>query len=146
MVEEGSKGAMRLPNVRDTSLKKYEISPHRFKELYHYCLQYNEWKDKLKYKCDTVKSIEITDMPVAHNNSDLTQSMAIQRVELSKKCELIEQTAIEADADLYPYILKAVTNEGISYNYLKMVCGIPCGKDMYYDRRRKFYWLLSQKK
>lgn len=140
------KGAIPLSNVRDTSLKKYGISPHRFKELYYYCLQYNEWKDELKYKSDVVKSIGITDMPTSHNNSDVVQDVAIQRVELSEKCELIEQTAIEADADLYPYILKAVTNEGISYNYLKMVCGIPCGKNTYYDKRRKFYWLLSQKK
>lgn len=134
-----------VPNVRSTSLKKYNISPHRFMELYHYCLQYNEWKDELKFKSDTVKSIEITDMPVAHNGSDTTQQLAIRRAELSQKCELIEQTAKETDADMYPYILKAVTNEGITYNYLKMICNIPCGKDMYYDRRRKFYWLLSQK-
>lgn len=137
---------MPLSNIRDTSLKKYGISPHRFRELYHYCLQYNEWKDELKYKCNTMKSIGITDMPITHSCSDATQDMAIQRAELSKKCELIEQTAIEADPDLYPYILKAVTNEDISYNYLRLVCDMPCGKNTYYDRRRKFYWLLSQKK
>lgn len=114
-------------------------------ELYHYCLQYNEWKDELKYKCDTVSGIEITDMPITHNNSDDTQNLAIRRAELSQKCELIEATAREADQDIYQYILKAVTNEGISYNYLYTVMNIPCGKDMYYDRRRKFYWLLSQK-
>lgn len=134
-----------MTNVRNTSLKKYNISPHRFMELYHYCLQYNEWKDELKYKCDTVRGIEITDMPITHSNSDVTQNLAIRRAELRNKCELIEMTAVEADAELYQYILKAVTNEGITYNYLKMVCNIPCGKDMYYDRRRKFYWLLSQK-
>lgn len=137
---------MLLPNVRDTSLKKYGISPHRFKELYHFCLQYHEWKDELKYKCDTVKSIEITDMPVAHGgSSDQTQSLAIRRTELSNKVKLIEDTAMEADAEIYKYIIKAVTNEGITYNYLSTVMNIPCGKDMYYDRRRKFYWLLSQK-
>lgn len=136
---------MPLPNVRDTSLKKYGISPHRFKELYHFCLQYHEWKDELKYKCDTVKSIEVTDMPVAHSNSDQVQTLATRRVELSQKVKLIEDTAKEADADIYKYIIKAVTNEGITFNYLKTVMDIPCGKDMYYDRRRRFYWLLSQK-
>ena len=134
-----------MPNIRSTSLKKYNISPHRFMELYHYCLQYNEWQDELKYKCDTIMSVEITDMPITHGNSDVTQNLAMRRAKLSRKCELIEQTAIEADPDLYQYILKAVTNEGITYNYLSMIMNIPCGKDMYYDRRRKFYWLLSQK-
>jgi hypothetical protein len=145
LVTKRSKGVMPLPNVRDTSLRKYGISPHRFKELYHFCLQYNEWKDELKYKCDTVKSIEVTDMPTAHGNSDQVQGLAIRRAELSEKIKLIEDIAKEADADIYKYILKAVTNEGITYNYLSTVMDIPCGKDMYYDRRRKFYWLLSQK-
>lgn len=26
---------------------------------------------------------------------------------------------------------------------LKTKLGIPCGKDMYYDRYRKFFWLLN---
>ena len=134
-----------MPNVRNTSMKKYNISPHRFMELYHFCLQYNEWCDELKYKTDTVKSVQITDMPRTHNTSDSTRDLAMRRVYLQGKCELIEQTAIEADADIYQYILKAVTNEGVTFNYLRQVMSIPCGKDMYYNRRRKFYWLLSQK-
>lgn len=108
-------------------------------------MQYNEWRDELKYKIDTVKSVEITDMPLTHSNGDSTSRLACRRAELNRKCELVEQTAIEADSELYQYILKAVTNEGVSYNYLKMVMNIPCGKKMYYDRRRKFYWLIAQK-
>jgi hypothetical protein len=114
-------------------------------ELYHHCLQYNEWKDELKYKCDTLNSVQITDMPIYHTNSDMTQSLAMRRTFLTEKCNVIEETAKEADEILYKYILKAVTNKGITYAYLKTVMDIPCGKDMYYDRRRKFYWLLSKK-
>lgn len=134
-----------MPNVRALNKDKYKISKHRFAEVYHFCMQYNEWKDELKYRIDTVEGIELTDMPKAHGGSDSTARLAIRRAELRHKCELVEQTAIEADPEIYPYILKAVTNEGIGYNYLKMVMDIPCGRDMYYDRRRKFYWLLSSK-
>lgn len=49
---------------------------------------------------------------------------------------------MEADQVLYNYILKAVTEE-LSYTYLKSKLKIPCGKDMYYDRYRRFFWLLS---
>ena len=134
-----------MSRVRPINEKKYEISKHRFWELYHYCLQYNEWKDELKYKNDTVKSIGITDMPVNRNTSDATAKLAERRVELQRKCELIEQTAIEADPDIYQYIIKSVTNDYVSYKYLKQVMNIPCGKDMFYDRRRKFYYLMSRK-
>lgn len=134
-----------MGRVRPTN-KQYNISAHRFYELYHFCLQYNEWRDELKYKTDTVGSPEITDMPIASGNGDNTQQLAMRRIMLAENCKLIERTAKEADSEIYPYILKAVTNEGVSYNYLKMCMDIPCGKDMYYDRRRRFYWLLSQKK
>jgi hypothetical protein len=56
---------------------------------------------------------------------------------------MIEKAAAEADNALCDYILKAVTEE-LSYTYLKSKLKIPCGKDMYYDRYRRFFWLLNQ--
>lgn len=134
-----------MPDIRPLNQKKYQISKHRFAEVYHFCLQYNEWLEELEYETDTVKSIGITDMPVHHSNSDSTAKLASRRAELLRKCELVEQTALEADGDIGQYILKAVTNEGISFHFLKKKMNIPCEKNMYYDRRRKFYWLLSKK-
>jgi len=49
---------------------------------------------------------------------------------------------MKTDPALADYILKAVT-EGRSYTYLKTVMNIPCGRSMYFDRYRKFFWLLS---
>lgn len=125
---------------------KYGISKNRFKELYYWCLQYDEWKDELKYRTSTVKSVNITDMPSAVGSGDSTQKLAMRREQLERNCSLIEQTAIEADPYIYPYLIKAVTDENVTYRYLKMVMDIPCGRDMYYNRRRRFYWLLSQNK
>lgn len=139
-------GVMAMGKVRPLNRSKYGISKKRFMELYYWCLQYDEWKDELKYKTDTVKTIEITDMPMVHGGSDATQQLAIRRAQLVRNCELVEQTALDTDSEIYQYILRAVTDEYATYRYLKTVMGIPCGKDMYYDRRRKFYWLLSQRK
>ena len=135
-----------MPNIRELNPIKYQISKHRFIELYHFCLQYNEWMDELKYKTDTLKSIEVTDMPFAVGESDQTAQLACRRATLSDKCRLIEQTAMETDSELYEYILKAVTNENITFPYLYTVMGIPCSRNTYYDRRRKFYWLLDRKR
>ena len=131
--------------VRPLNERKYNISKHRFAELYHFCLQYPEWKDELKYKTDSVASIEITDMPTTHKNESTVEALAIRRTNLEDKCKLIEQTAIEVDEEIYQYILKAVTNEYINYNYLSTIMNIPCSRNTYYDRRRKFYYLLSKK-
>lgn len=132
-------------NVRPLSEKKYNISKHRFRELYYFCLQYQEWLDELKYKTDDVSSVGITNMPTSHNTNSNVERLALRRAQLEEKCKILEQTAIETDETLYQYIIKAVTNEGVSYNYLKMVMNIPCCKNVWYDRRRKFYYLLSQK-
>ncbi len=135
-----------MSNVRPINQNKYGISKKRFKELYYWCLQYGEWKDELKYKTDTAKSIQISGMPSAHNTGDPTFQLVARREQLERNCKLIEQTAIETDPDIYQYLLKAVTDEDVTYWYLKTVMGIPCSKNTYYDRRRKFYWLLDQKK
>lgn len=134
-----------MPNVRPLNTKKYNISKHRFLELYHLCMQYQEWKEELKSNVSTVKSIQITDMPTSHNKQNPTAKLAERRVMLKRKCDMIEKTAIETDADLYEWILEGVTRDYATYRYLKMSKGMPCGKDMYYDRRRKFYFLLSEK-
>lgn len=123
---------------------KYYISKHRHYELKHFCLQYPHWKkrhDEALESCIAASKIEResgTNIP-----SDITAKYAMRKARYSEKIKLIEETAKEADTYLYYYILKAVT-EGLSFTYLKTVLEIPCGKDMYYDRYRKFFWLLSK--
>ena len=134
-----------MANVRPLNKQKYCISSNRFRELYYHCLQYSEWRDELKHKTDSLNGINLEEIKTK-NVSSATENLAIRRSQLMKKCELIEQTAIEADPELYQYILKAVTSEGISYNYLYTIMDMPCSRNTWYDRRRKFYFLLSEKK
>lgn len=68
--------------------------------------------------------------------------LAMRKVVYMERIELIERIAEEADKDLRDYILKGVT-EGLSYTYLRTKMNMPCSRDMYYDRYRKFFWLLD---
>ena len=123
---------------------KYYIDKHRYYELKHFCLQYNEWKKSYASCCEALiftskfERFSTNTMP-----SDLTAKYAIKRAQYAERIKMIEEAAKDADEFLYPYILKAVT-EGLSYTHLKMHNNIPCGKDMYYDRYRRFFWLLSE--
>ena len=123
---------------------KYYIDKHRYYELKHFCLQYNEWKKEYA-RCNEsiIFASKIEREPVSNMHSDLTAKYAIKKLQYGTRIKLIERIAMEADDFLYPYILKAVT-EGLSYPYLKTKLNIPCGRDMYYDRYRKFFWLLSE--
>ena len=132
-------------NIRPklSAKNKYWIEKHRYYELKHFCLQYLMWKrtyaaiDELSIQTSRLEQTISSSSP-----SDLTAKYAIRKAYYSEKIELIEQIARAADEDLYDYILKAVT-EGLSYTYLKTKLEIPCGRDMYYDRYRKFFWLLN---
>ena len=123
---------------------KYYIDKHRYYELKHFCLQYNEWKKAYTSCCEAVIfASKFEKLPSDNLPGDLTAKYAIKRAQYGERIKMIEQAAKDADDFLYPYILKAVT-EGLSYPYLKTRLDIPCGKDMYYDRYRRFFWLLSE--
>ena len=123
---------------------KYYIDKHRYYELKHFCLQYNEWKKEYA-KCEesVIFTSQLDRLPSNNVPSDLTAKYAMQKAFYQQRIQMIELAARDADDFLYPYILKAVT-EGLSYTYLKAKLDIPCGKDMYYDRYRRFFWLLSE--
>lgn len=122
---------------------KYYIDKHRHYELKHFCLQYPSWKKAYADFDDTSISLStIENIPTSNIPGDPTAKRAVMKAHYSERIKLIERIAMEADRYLYEYILKAVT-ENLSYTYLKSRLNIPCGKDMYYDRYRKFFWLLS---
>ena len=123
---------------------KYYIDKHRYYELKHFCLQYKEWKKAYEACNDAVIfASKFERMSSSNVPSDITAKYGMMKAQYGKKISLIESLAKEADDFLYPYILRAVT-EGLSYTYFKTTLDIPCGRDLYYDRYRKFFGLLSE--
>ena len=121
---------------------KYWIEKHRHYELKHFCLQYPIWKKALAGLIDI--GVSSTAGEIRGNDiSDPTSEIAVKRLRYSDKISLVEEAAKEADSTLSPYILKAVT-EGLSYTHLSTQMHIPCSRDTYYDRYRRFFWLLNK--
>lgn len=131
-----------VPEINKSN--KYWISKHRYYELKHFCLQYPDWKKKYyilslpDYQRPTVKLAIAKTL----NVPDPTGNLAVVKTLIQDKIRLVEEAAMKADDLLYTYILKAVTEEA-SYVKLKTQYDIPCGKGMFYDRYRKFFWILS---
>ena len=127
-----------------SSKNKYWIDKHRHYELKHFCLQYPSWKKAYADFCNVSIPLSMNEwMPTSNLPGDPTAKRAMMKAYYSERINLIENIAKEADSCLYKYIIKAVTEE-LSYTYLKSRLEIPCGRDMYYDRYRKFFWLLSK--
>lgn len=130
------------PEISEKS--KYWIDKHRHYELKHFCLQYPSWKRAYEaFKQPSIGSSLAERIPSSNGPGDPTAKNAMNMAFYSERIDLIEKIAAEADSALCDYILKAVTEE-LSYTYLKSKLKIPCGRDMYYDRYRRFFWLLNQ--
>lgn len=121
---------------------RYWIDKHRHYELKHFCLQYPEWK-KAYHSSPNISSSTTGVSHRTNVHSDPTAKQVIRRTRYLERIEMIERAAKDADEELHNYILKAVT-EGLSYTYLKSQLQIPCSKDLYYDRYRRFFWLLDE--
>ena len=110
-----------MQNIRPVSEKKWDISNHAFYQAYHFAMRYKEFKDILRYKTNTVGSPKFGDTTGSGVTKSATEELAIKRAWAKKNYKMIEESAKQADQQLYKYILKAVTEEGITYKYLKTV-------------------------
>lgn len=122
---------------------KYTLSKFEFGYAKWYSLKYNEWLDEYNSLKDSVKAIQYTDAPRGSGISDPTEKLAERRAELRRKMLKVENAAVDAGGDIAKYILMAVINEDVTFSQLEAK-GIPCGKNYFYERRRKYYWLLSK--
>jgi hypothetical protein len=130
------------PEISEKS--KYHICKHRHYELKHFCLQYPTWRREYAALDDpSIASSAAERMPSSNIPGDPTAKFAMKRAYYSERIGMIERIAMEADEFLSSYILKAVT-EGLSFTQLKSRLEIPCSRDTYYDRYRRFFWLLSE--
>lgn len=124
---------------------KWYIDKHRYYELKHFCLQYPLWKWRYRQLCEPKYPVcAVEKLPSDILKSDPTATRAMLKEKYSRRIKMIEDTADCTDEALSVYILKAVTR-GLSYVQLQTLYDIPCGRDMYYDRYRKFFWTLSSR-
>lgn len=133
-------------NIRPKLSEKnpYYLEPHRFYELRHFCRQYPTWKKaRAALTGLATRPADLALFSRPGQASDPTARCAAARAYYTDRMSLVEQAAHDADPELADYILLGVT-EGLPYTVLKARANIPCGKDMYYDRYRRFFWILSK--
>ena len=125
---------------RDVDLHKYDIDSDKYRELFYFCKQYESRKEEI----DSLRGLSavVNDgMPRGYKIGDQTANKAIKIEKLQKDNELIEQAAVQTDPYVYQFLLKNVTS-GISYEYMD----VPCGRRQFYEKRRLFFKILSEKR
>lgn len=125
---------------RDMKLSDYNISRAKYNELKYFCMQYEEKKQEI-HEGYGLNAAVSDGLPKGNIPGNPTERQAIRNAMLQEDVKMIEQTAMEADADIYQWLLKSVT-EGVPYEYMD----VPLSRTKFYDSRRYFFYLLSQKR
>ncbi len=123
--------------------KKYRISSERYRELYYFCLQYEEKKSRAN---DTyfLKASGTSGGGKGFNSSSPTERSAESAINDKRDVELIEKCirlACGDDAGLYESLLMNIT-KGIPPERMNT----PIGRRQFYERRSNFYFLLDKEK
>lgn len=106
-------------DIKHLKSRPYDtLSEDRYLELYHYCKQYNEWKEEL--------------------GKDISKSNRLRN-----KIQIVEQVALRTDAQIGPYIFYYITKGETPEEILKEK---PCCLYKFFFLIDKFYWLLDRYK
>ena len=128
-----------------TPNSKYYIPKETFLTAVHFCKQYPLWLAELSTAPNSNKGVSYErDVVQTSNLSDTTAEMAVKRAEMARKKELVDRIAEEVGGKTYGRWIV----QGVCFDFPFYVLeqrGIPCGKDLYYQMRRKFYYELSMK-
>lgn len=128
-----------MAKERDIDLLDYDISENRYRELKYFCRQYKEKQKKLH----SITELSSPQFGLRRGGmtSDRTGNVAIKKAKLADEIKVIEQSAMETDGELYGYILESVT-DGVPYEYLD----IPSSRSGFYALRKRFFYLLDQRR
>lgn len=121
-------------------MDEYEIPNYEYLELLNFCRQYPEKKRKLATMIRAGSGM-IDCQSHGSENTSPVETAAFRRELLLADVQMIEQATVEADRDLHFCILRNVAYKQ-RYEELKP----PCGRRQFYQVRRRFFWILRNKK
>lgn len=134
-----------MPSKRDLKLDEYNIGKYAYRELHNFCLQYPYKKQRLADLRSPYKSPQITGLPHGNDVGQPTESSAERAAVLSEDCEMIEQAALEVNAEDYQCIVLAVTQD-VPWYYLRALKDLKTNEKYFQREQRQFYYLLAKKK
>lgn len=122
---------------------KWHIGRERYYELKHFCLQYPEWKKELAELNYATYPQQLCFIGSDGLLCNPTEKRVIDRETYISNIEKVNRAIDAAEKDLGYYLLQSVAY-GKSFTYLQTALRIPCCKDVFYDRYRKFFWILDK--
>lgn len=125
---------------------QYYLPKHTYLTCIHYALQYRDWIALLNTERDTRGAIRYDkDHVQTSGDYDSTSDTAIRMVGMTDRVSKIDQCIELAcdDREMEKWLRLGVCYGFTIYQLLDE--GMPCGKNMYYNLRQRFYYELSKK-
>lgn len=137
---------MQRQRTRVSPNNRWWLPENAFREALYFAYQYKELKDELEVIGTGERAINYDPQPKGTATSKPVEDLAIKRSKIADKIARIESACRLTDAELYPWLILGVTDREIGYDYLSTRLNIPCSRNTYYERRRKFYYILWTEK
>lgn len=121
------------------------VSEYSKLQAMYFCYQYEEMRENLFNIENTLKSPNYKSDSHSAPGTSTTENAAIRAARLSRRIEIIEnavKAVTKKDPILYPYILKGITDEYATFDYL-VSHGMPLCRNNYYKKRRKVLEIIA---
>ena len=123
----------------------YWVEPEIWDNVVHFCRCYPLWLKELETLPDSSKAISYEgDRVQTSGNYDVTSALALKRVEVERKVDLLRTTAMIVSPELWEWILKGTTEKNVTIEDL-IAQGMPTNKNHYAKLRKYFYYLISRR-
>lgn len=122
----------------------YYLPPEIYDNVVTFCRCYPVWVKELETLPDSSKAITYdTDKVQTSGGYDVTSALALKRVELERKVDLIRTTAMITNAELWEWLIKGTTEKYTIQELIQQ--GMPCSRGHYTKIRGYFYYMLSKR-
>lgn len=133
-----------MPRSELSKKNKYYLPKEEYLTVKHFCRQYPNWKKELDALPDAERAIAYDgDRVQTSGDSDPVSDLAMRRIELAKKKDVIDGAVAKAAPEIAKYLIR-----GICYGeaeYQLELKGMPCGKKYYYRKRNEAYWEIAHR-
>lgn len=129
---------------------KYKLNRYELLQVLGEVGMYQQYLDEYNDLANMNKALRYDkDKVQSSGDDDPVFDHATRMAELSSRIGLIEQSAIEADCEIYQWILKSVREHKSLEDMRKgeelKGMSLPFSHNKFYSARRKFYYLVSMK-
>ena len=130
-----------MPRRRDLK----NIPKHVYRELYHFCLQYPIWVEKIR-GYHSPRSPRLSDTPRGGCTTNILEASAERAMGLTEKVKIVQDTVKEvAPPEAQKALLLNVTQD-LNYTTLHMQHGLYISEHEFKRLRRAFFYRLAVKK